>query len=176
MAAPIRPNGVKTFGKEKYIFVPTVASVTAPTATEINSASGLDLTGFLYVDGFDGPSAEAGRVTAPRRVGDTESYEAIGTTSYTFSNLVYAFDPQAATGAVGKKAYEKLPEGTTGYIVQRLGIDRDTDVAAAQRVNLFPIQVGPQVIGRTGDDESAEVSVTQGVAITGKPTLDVAVV
>lgn len=176
MAAPVRPAGVKAFGKEKYVFVPTIANVAAPTLAEVTGASSLDLTGYLYVEGFDGVTADTGRVTAPRRLSDTTTFESMGTTSYTISDLTYAFDPQAAALSNGKKAFEKLPEGTTGYLVRRRGIDRNTDMATGQFVSVFPVAFGAQTEVLTSTDEAGEVAIRQGAAITNTPTANVALV
>lgn len=175
MTAPTRPAGVKTFGKQNWIFVPTIASQAAPTATEINSASGLDLSGYIYAEEFEGANVDTTRVSAPRRVSDTVIYEGIGTSTWTMSDLVYSFDPQAAALSNGKKAYEKLTEGTSGYLVRRFGVDRNTTPAAGQFVSVFPVTFGPQVEDEVGDGENAEVAIRQSVAITNAPSTNVAI-
>ena len=175
MTAPIRPASVKTFGKQNWIYVPTIADIAAPTAAEVNSASGLDLSGYLFVDGFDGVTGDTTRVTDPRRIADTVTYEGIGTSSYSMSDLQYAFDPQAAALSNGKKAFEKLPEGTSGYLIRRLGIDRNTTPAAGQFVSVFPVSFGVQLEVEVGDAESAVVAIRQPVAITGAPSINVAI-
>jgi hypothetical protein len=164
MTAPVRPNGVQAFGKEKWAYTPTIASTSLiPTTAEATSASGIDLSGYLYADGFDGVTAEPTRNTAPRRLADTQVYDTLGTTSFGVSDLNYAFDPQAAALSNGKKAYEKLPEGTSGYLIRRLGIDRNTDFATGQFVDVIPVTFGPQTVVKTGTDESAEVAIRQAV-------------
>src|SRR5690349_20072716 len=145
MAEPIRPTAAKTFGRTNWIYVPTIANTAAPTAAEVNSASGLDITNMLYADQFDGVTAEPSRVAAPRRIGDTESYEGFGTTTYGIGDLVYSFDPQAAGGSNGKKAYEKFPAGTSGYLVRRSNVAKATTPAAGQFVSIYPVTFGAQL-------------------------------
>lgn len=170
MAAPIRPNGVTAFGKEKWIFVPTLTSRTAPPLADVNSASGLDITGYLYAEGFDGLGADTSRVTAPRRVLDTVMAERLGSSTWTLGDMLYMVDPQAAAGSNGRKAMEKFPEGTEGELLYVLGIDGDAsaltvgDTIAA----IIPVEFGPQLPVKTAAGEEGEVAIRQPVGVTGK--------
>jgi hypothetical protein len=170
MTAPIRPNPAKAFGTEKWAYVPTIANTATPLVTEVNAAGALDVTMMFFASSAR-PDASVNMAKAARRVGDIESYEFVGETSYTFGEVHYSFDPQGAALSNGVKAYEKFPAGTTGYLVRRLGIDRNTDFAASQFVSMFPVAFGPQVETTEGDNESAEVAIKQGVALTGPPIL-----
>lgn len=169
MAAPINPGSTKTFGKEKWAFVSTIATPASPSAgTEVNAASSLDISCFLY-DDFDRPGKNTNTVTKKRRVCDTVQYQQIGVTQFSGGELTYSVDPQAVAGSNGKKAFEKLPAGTTGYLVRRLGIDVNTDFASGQFVDVFPVEVGPQLPGNMGDGETAEAGITQTFVITAAP-------
>lgn len=169
MAAPIRPAGAKTFGKEKWVFVPTLANPAAPaTATELTAASALDVSCYFYSSSGK-PDVSQDRVTPPPRICDTQQYEAMGLGKWQGGDLHYAVDPQAAAGSDGKKALEKFPEGTTGYLVQRLGVDVDTDFAAGQFVSVYPVELGTPVVTNEGDGEAAEAAIKQAFAITAKP-------
>jgi hypothetical protein len=170
MAAPIRPAAAKAFGTEKWAFVPTIANTATPLLTEINAAGALDVTKMFFASSAR-PDASVNMAKAARRLGDIESYEFVGETSYTLGEVRYSFDPQGAPLSNGVKAFEKLPQGTTGYLVRRLGINRDTDFAASQFVSMFPVEFGPQVETTEGDGESAEVAIKQGVALTGPPII-----
>ena len=167
MAAPIRPNGVQTFGKEKWMFVPTIANVAAPTIGELTAGTVLDVTGYLYAEEFEGFTAEPSRVSAPRRVLDTIQYQTLGLTSFSMGDLTYSYGPQSAAASDPKKAMEKLVEGATGYFVRRFGIDADTDFAAGQFVDVVPVELGPQVPVKTAADETGEAAIRQAVAVTG---------
>lgn len=168
MAAPIRPASTKAYGREKWAFVPAIANVTAPALTEVNAASALDISCYLFADSGK-PAQSTNRATKTRRVCDTVQYEQIGDTSVTGGELSYAVDPQASAGSDGKKALEKLAEGTTGFLVRRLGIAVATDFAAGQFVDVFPIEVGPPMPTTVGDGEASEVGITQTFAVTGPP-------
>lgn len=164
--AVIRTSAAKTFGAENLIFVPTIANINAPTVAEITGASSLDLTGYFY-DDTGRPSQSTNRVTRKRRVYDTVQYEQIGITQMTGGEFMYAIDPQAAAASNGKKAYEKLAPGTTGYLVRRAAVNADTAVAIGQFVSVFPIEVGPQLDVNAGEGETAEAGIAQAFAITG---------
>lgn len=175
MAAPVRPAGVSAFGNEKWIFVTTIADKDAPDATEVNHVSNaLDISGYLYADSFDGPSADTSRVTAPRRVMDQTQLAALGTTTFNMGDLVYMVDPQAAGGSDGKDAYEFLDDNLTGFLVNAPGFDPDTDLTAGDFVVVYPARLGPKVITRTGTGEDGEFAVRQAVGITGNPSAIVA--
>lgn len=175
MAAPIRPNSVSAFGTEKWVFVPTLTAPNAPSLAELNAASALDVTKML-MESSARPDASTEMARSERRVGDVESFEFPGETQWTGGEIMYQFAPQAAALSDGKKAYEKLPQGTTGWLVRRLGINRDTDLAVGQFVTSFPVAFGVQVETTVGDGASREVAVKQGVGVTGAPYTNKAVV
>jgi hypothetical protein len=133
MAAPIRPAAAKAFGAEKWVFVPTIARHGAPLLTELNAAGALDVTKMFFASSAR-PDASVNMAKAERRLGDIESFEFVGETSYTLGEVRYSFNPQGAALSTGVQAFEKLPQGTTGYLVRRLGINRDTDLAVGQFV------------------------------------------
>ena len=175
MPAPIKPAATRAHGREKWVFVPTIANTSAPTVLEVTAASVLDMSCYFYAE-TGRPTQTTNRVTRPKRVCDTVTYEQIGDTSYAGGDALYSFNPQAAAASDGKKAYEKFPEGTTGFMVRRLGIDVDTDLAAGQFVDVFPVEFGPAMPTTTGDAEAAEVAVMQSFAISAQPTFTVALV
>ena len=166
MAAPINPAGVGVQGNYKVIWVETLANPDAPTAAEINGATSLDVSYYLYENGWT-PGVTSNRVTAPRRLASRKSQERFGTTTETLGDLVYVVNPQAPAGSDGKKAYEALTEGSTGYFVERPGEDADGDIAASDFVNVYPVELGAQVITGDTTDEAAEFQVTQPVSVTG---------
>lgn len=174
MAEPLRPTARKTFGKTNWIFVPTLTSQSAPPVADVNSSSGIDVTRILFAS-TGKPTQSTNRVTAERRLGDTKTYEFIGISNVTGGDMLYAFDPQAAALSDGKKFYEKIPEGTTGYLVERIGVARATTPAAGQFVNVYPVEFGPSFPAEAGSDESAEAAMTVTFAVTGDPSINVAI-
>lgn len=174
MTAPLRPAATKSYLRDTWIFVPTVSAPGAPTVAELTGASALDVTNMFFASSAR-PSASTNLARAPKRIGDAASYEFVGESQESFGEVRYAFNPQAAALSDGKKAFEKFPAGTTGYLYNRLGIDRDTAVTAGQFVTGYPVEFGTQQETTEGDSEGAEVAIVQTVAQTGPKSLNVAV-
>jgi len=168
MAEPLRPSATPVHGRESWIFVPAIADKAAPTVAELTAAGSLDVTRIVFADSGK-PSQSTNRVTQQRRLGDTTVPEFIGDTSYTGGDLTYALDPQAAAGADGKKMWELVPEGTTGYLVRRLGVPRATAPTAGQFVDVYPVGFGPSMPTTVGDAESAEAAAMCTFAVTDTP-------
>lgn len=163
----IKPTGVTVQGAIKVIYVATIADPNAPKMTELSAGTSLDLTGMLYGDGW-APGVETNRVSAPRRLYSKKIRERLGITTESMGNLHYVIAPQAVAASDGKKAYEKLVEGTTGWFVERHGPDAETvDFAIGQFVTSYPIKVGVQPIVGDPNSEEAEFYVDQPVEITG---------
>lgn len=176
MAAPTRPAGTKAYLRRKIVIVTDAAyDPDDPSLAILNGATALDVSKMFYLSSTR-PSQSTNLARAPKRVGDGESYEFVGESQVSIGEQRYAFDPQAAALSDGKKAFEKLPEGTTGHVVVRYGIDRDTDLATAQFVTSYPFEAGPQNEDEEGDAEGAEVAIVQTFAQTGPKSLNKAVV
>jgi hypothetical protein len=175
MAAPIRPASVSAFGTEKWVYVPTIADLSAPSLAVLNGATSLDVTKML-MESSARPDASTEMARAERRVGDVESFEFPGETQWTGGEMMYQFAPQAAALSDGKKAYEKFPQGTAGFLVRRLGINRDTDFAVGQFVSIFPVAFGVQVETTVGEGATREVVIKQGVGVTAAPSTNKAIV
>jgi hypothetical protein len=174
MAAPLRPTATKAYLRHKVIFAPTIGGAAGPTVAEGTGASALDITNMVF-ESSALPSQSTNLARAPKRLGDGETYEFVGESQLSFGEIRYSFNPQGAALSDGKKAFEKFPAGTTGYIIDRWGLDRNTDLAAAQFVTVYPVEFGPQHEVAEGDAEGAEVGIVQTVAITGPKRLNVAV-
>lgn len=167
MVAPPRPASTKMYLRDKWVFIPAGAyNPDAPSAAIINGASALDVSKIFFASTAR-PTQSTNLARSPRRLGDGETYEFIGESQSTIGEARYAFNPQAAAASEGKKAAEKFVPGTTGWLVNRLGIDRDTDIAEDDFVTSYPCEVGPQQEVPEGDNEGAEVAIAQTFAQTG---------
>ena len=176
MTAPVRPTAVKMYPRDKWVFVPSGAyDPLLPSLAILNAATALDVTKMFFASSAR-PSQATNLARSPKRLGDAETYEFVGETNPTISEVRYSFDPQGAALSTGKKAYEKFPAGTTGWLVNRLGIDRDTDLATAQFVTSYPCEAGQQQEVPEGDAEGAEVAIAQTFAQTGPKALNKAIV
>lgn len=164
MAEPLTPAGVKVQGNIKAVFVPTL-SLTDPDLSDLTGPSAIEMTNIFYADSGR-YQAENATGAAPRRLGSRKQWQQFGSLNESFSGVLrYTVDPQGATGSDGKKAYEALPDGTTGVLFFAPGLDTDADLAVDDWGYGVPVEVGPQVI--TGDpaDEFAEFAVEQSVIV-----------
>lgn len=131
----------------KVQFVPTIASGTkAPTVAELGLGTSLELlltkTG---LEGFDPSNAEVDTTS----LGSPDDTKVPGRVSYSGTALVLKkqtpTDPVYATLSV---------MNTTGFIVIRDAIVATTAFAAAQKVDVYPVQLGKTgKVGR-GEDNS----------------------
>jgi hypothetical protein len=140
----------------------------------LNAATALDVTKMFFASSAT-PSQSTNLARSPKRLGDGETYEFVGETQASFGEVRYSFNPQGAALSNEVKAFEKFPAGTVGFMVNRLGIDRDTDLAIAQFVTSYPAEFGPQQETPEGDDEGAEIAIVQTVAQTGPKSLKKAI-
>ncbi|MGZ5422637.1 MAG: phage tail tube protein [Aeromicrobium sp.] len=170
MAEPIRPAATKLYGRENWVFIPDVADINAITVTEWAAASSLDITRVAFAS-TGKPSQSTNRVTAERRLGDTKTYESIGTSNVTGGDLLYAFGDQAAAGSDEKKFYEMIPEGTTGVLVNRRGVPRATAATAGQFYHAYPVEFGPSFPASAGDGEAGESAMVCAFAVTDEPAI-----
>jgi hypothetical protein len=176
MTAPVRPAGTKAYLRRKIVIVTDAAyDPDNPSLAILTGATALDVTKMFYLSSAK-PSATTNLARAPKRVGDGASFQFGGESLETIGEIRYAVDPQAAALSDAKKCFEKLPEGTTGHLVIRYGIDRDTDLATTQNVSSYPFETGPQVEDEEGDAEGAEVAIKQTFAQTGPKALYKAIV
>ncbi len=172
----IKPTGVKSQGNTKLSIVLTLSSTTSPSLAQITAGTSLELSGYLYGDGWT-PSIDTNRGAAPRRIYQKTITERIGVSTAKLGNLRYMVGPQAAAAADGKKAMEKLVEGQAGWFIERLGLDAETvDFAIGQFVNVYPILTGPQLTAPGSDDEFSEYLIDQPIEITSPPSRDKAIV
>lgn len=158
------PPGVDANGRRNFIFVPTdtlsVATLTGATA--------VDLTCYL-TKGTTGFTSDTQRGTDEREC-TLVAAEVMGNTTYGMNDLEYVWEPQDATNnSATNKALNMLGPrtgGATGFIVVRYGILQDTALAAGQKVDKFPVTLGPQLPKAIdGGNPAEKLKITQAVVI-----------
>lgn len=176
MTAPITATKQPANGKTTYWLVPAVASLAAPTVAEVNSASGLNITGFMMAD-QDSFTAATSKVTLPRLLIETSTTQAIDETTWDMPDIVGVFDPQAAAGANDKKFWALVKDGYDGFIVRRQNVVSKTDVAvsAGQFVDVADITIAVPTPGQSATDASGVYTFVAGCTIL-TPKFNVAVV
>lgn len=170
----LKPALKTAFGKDSWGFVLAVANINTPTVAELNATAGFNLSCSLFGE-QEGLTGTTEKVTLPRLLCETTTYEVNGSTSFAFADLQISFDPQAATSADGKKAWTTLVNNATGFLWQRQGIDASADLAAGQFVNIMPVQLGTKIPGKTSTGADGVYSFTQAASITGLPAFSVAI-
>lgn len=154
-------------GRAKVLFVPAIADPTKPTLVELNASGVIDLTYLLFGDGFDHQTEvtkfETSRYTLEQLL------EQEGTVKDTIV-LKYPY-----MGVAGDVARTGLVRGTLGYIVERLVVANEAELAAAQLLSIVaPVRAGLQrEIPRT---KNTEIGKTQELLVTGRVERDVAIV
>lgn len=166
MAAPIKPQKVQANGKDAWWWVPAIADITDPVITEINHASALNITCYLLAE-QEGVTSTVEKVRLARLLCETTTTEGLGETTWSLSDIQGVFDPQAAAGSDGKKAWELFDTGASGYLVRRQGVVSITDAAVATGdfVDVFQVDVSPATPTKTSTDASGIYSFTAGVAL-----------
>lgn len=167
-------TGVKAQGNIKLNWVTTIsAPATAVTTTEINA--GVDISCYMMADGW-APSIDSNRGNTPARLCTTVQFEQFGNTTYSIGDIKYSWQPQAAALASGVAAWEALVPGTSGYFVERQGLNAVSSAwTAAQFCNIWPAILGQRLSAGDTTDEFAEFVVTQGVAVTAAVATRIAI-
>lgn len=158
------PETTKVLGTRSVWVVPE-ATITDPTAISAATlASGFKATCFIYGDG-GAVTGEQGRGQAPPKLCEVDQREQLGRVTKSISDIQYSYKPQAADADPANAMRAALPAGTRVYIVDRLGVLDETAPTAGQFVNAALVTLGIQNKTKTGDDEYAEYSITQGASV-----------
>lgn len=177
MAEPLRPAPAKTYTRENWIFIPTIASVTlAPTVAEATAAAALDVTNMAFADSAPAPEINTNLVEQNRRLGDAALFQFIGTSTFTGGQVTFQFNSQGAALSDAVKAWEKFSAGgVTGFMANRMNVPKATAVAAGQFLHVYPCEFGPFMPVKSGDGEGAEEAMRGSWAITSTPAFKIAV-
>jgi len=171
----IKPALRRAYGNDAWGFVPAVANINAPTVAEMTAVTGFNLSCSVFSE-QEGVTATTEKVTLPTLLCETTSYESNGATTYAMADLQISFQPQAASGADGKKAWETLDDNISGFLWRRQDVPSSTDPATGQFVDIIPVQLGVKTPTKTGTDAAGVYSFTMPASVTGKPSFNVAIV
>jgi hypothetical protein len=121
-------------GQVRVAFVTSLSDIDEPSVAELNA--GVNLGPFIAPGGMEGFEAATDEV-------DTSSIDATfgtkrpGRTS--FSSTALVLKKQSGTDTAFEALDAKL---TDGYLVVRLGVDKDTIWTASQLVQVYPVSTG----------------------------------
>lgn len=168
MAVPLNPGKVRSFGNDSWGWCPTIASLTAPTVTELNAAGAINLS-CMFLRDQDGLSASTDTVTLDSALCEIEEFEVQGATKYSMAEMRIIHDPQAVAGANGRKAWEALADSANGFLWRRQAKRATTDLVIGERVDLIPGQNGVKVPIKTNNDASGIYAFQMGFSVTASP-------
>lgn len=129
MTAPIKASKKVTLGRTTWWAIPSLSSQTSPPITDVNSASGLNITGFVLGE-QEGFTSSTGKTALPRWLLETSVTETLEPTTFTIPTFRFGWDPQAAAGANDKKAWALFKDGFTGFLVRRQNVVNSVSDAA----------------------------------------------
>jgi hypothetical protein len=154
MAAPISVGKKTVLGKTSWWIVPTLTT-TGPLVTEVNSVSGLNITGFLLGD-QDSPGGDTPKVELPKLLLETSTTETLDATKVTVPDFRFGWDPQASAAANDKKAWALLKDGYSGYLVSRDNVVSATSdaITAGQFINWFQVNASIGIPKKSATDAS----------------------
>lgn len=177
MAAPIKPNKHTSLQKDSWWLVPTIADPSAPTALEINSVSGIYATCFLLQD-QGGVTKTVNKTQLAALLCESATSEALSPASFSMSDIVGVLDPQAGPSDPDKALFEFLRDGFTGYAVRRQNVQNDVDdqAVAAEYVDVVRVSIDDAWPDKSAPGPEGFYTFTSGVAVTGVPVPNVAVV
>ena len=165
------PEGVQAQGNIK---VQAVEALTTPgavsLATDINDATSLDVTMFLYPNGW-GPSVTSNKGTKPPRLGSKELLESFNRPTRQLPDLIYAYDPQAADSDPDNQALVFFEPGKEMFFIERRGLDaNDEDWAVGQYVKIHHVRLGERYDIADPTDENAEFQMQQALIYLTPPS------
>lgn len=176
MAVPIKPALKRSFARTRWTWVPSIAVHTAPTVAEVTASAGFNLSCSLFGDSQDGFDATTDKVTLPRRNCETDVFQVNGNTTHTAPDFMVSFQPQAASGADGKKAWEAMDDLSNGFLVRGQDLDPETDFTAGNFVDVIPASLGVKVPTQTSNGADGVYAFKVPASITDSPEYNVAVV
>lgn len=133
-----QPASVVNDGNHLLLWVPTIDDPAEPTVVELTDEAVLDLTCYLTDSGWT-PGMTEERVPDNRLCTD-QNYSLPGRKTFA-PNIIFTSNPEEPTA---DEARTTLDPGTDGYLVWRPLVPYEQAVAAADLVNVYPVQVGEQ--------------------------------
>ena len=141
-------------GNTKVSFVPTIADLSAPTVAELTA--GTDLSTLLTKDGLSTPDSQ--NMVDSSTLADTFDAQRVGSWGGSIS-LTGFRDSESANDDL----WDLAVYGTEGNIVVRRGLPYSDAWAAAQNVEVYPIEFHEPVMNATAANEEARFTVACAV-------------
>ncbi|RPE27280.1 phage tail tube protein [Kitasatospora cineracea] len=126
-------------GQTRVSWVPTIATITAPTYPELTGTGAMDLTPRTTADGLN-IEAKTASVDTSSLASTFDTQEA-GRVGYDSPTLTM----KRGTTPVEDKPYTVMVRGTHGYVVIRRNTAYTTDWATGQQVEVYPVVCGERI-------------------------------
>lgn len=155
-------------GNVKVVIVTAIANTAAPTVTELNAGTSVDISCYLTSDGFT-PSLNE-QTISDERLCSTATFEQPGRSQRSL-DVIYIDNTNTTDD---NEAKETLVPGTALFLVVRRGIDYATAFAATtQKVSVWPIKPGQY--SDLPPEANSVLKTAQKLFVTGEVQVDVAV-
>lgn len=166
MAVPLKPGIKSALKKTSFWLVPSLEN--PPKKTSVESVSGLYITCFM-VEENTGWEVQFNKGTGPRLLCSSSTPEVLLPSTTTGVDLVVVVDPQAASSATDKKAFEFLRNGFTGWMARRQNVINDVadTVTAGEFLDARPVDISKAVIAQSAQTAEGVYVARAGVAVTG---------
>lgn len=128
-------------GNVLVLLVPAIANTAAPTVTELTGAGVIDISCYLTGDGLNLTSEQAS--IADERLCSTQTFEQPGRKTNT-AEVTYIDNTNSSLETDSNKAAETLAENSKHHVVTRRGVAYTADIAADQKVSVWPVTAGMQ--------------------------------
>jgi hypothetical protein len=168
------PETVSAYGRTSVVMVQDLADPAAPTLTEINATTSVNVSCFLYADAVG--TVTTNKVQAPRKICSRSQFEQRGTSTVSVGDLSYSHHPQLPLADAANEAKAALVDGTRWFMVVRSGIDGDEVLEVGDYVDVWQVELLNQNRAKTGDDEAGEFNILQPVIAKADPIYDVQLV
>lgn len=167
MAAPVTPAKRLAHGKDTWALVPAGADINDPVLAEVNSASGMNISGVLLQD-YDGITITTNKVTLPQVMLETTSTEVTGDVTISAADMQITFDPQAADGSNGRLAWELLEDGDfEGWAIRRQDSPAGNgDFETGDNIDIAVVEITNPIPGRTSPGADGIYIFTVNVSVT----------
>jgi hypothetical protein len=159
------PPGQVSDGHGLVLFVPTIADPSAPTVAELTAGTVKKITYSITGDGYAHATTVATVVANRLPLAQALQYDGTVTDDL---EITYAY-----TNTAGDVVRLALPQGTTGFIVERWAYANELAIAAAQLVDVIPIKASLQ--RKNPPATNTELTRTQKLNVTGTVYRDVLV-
>lgn len=176
MSVPVKPALKRAYARDRWYWVPAVGNTAAPTVAEVTASGGFNLSCSLFGDTQDGFDATTDKVTLPRRNCETDVFQVNGNTTHSAPDLMVSFWPQGAAASAGKKAWEAMTDGATGFLIRGQDLDPMADSVAGEFVDVIPAQLGKKVPMKTSNDAAGVYAFKVSASIIDTPQYNKAIV